>query len=212
MTDTDVSSGAAWADYDRDGDLDLFIANTNFGQDALYRNEIGNKNNWISIKCVGTDGNRSGIGAKVRIKANIGGNEVRQMREISSQTGFFGQDEMRAHFGLGDAAIVDSIIVEWPGGPIVSHLAGIEINQYLTIAEPICGDANGDEQVNVGDAVFLINYVFKGGPAPDPVEVGDANGDGDTNVGDAVYLINFVFKGGPAPDPYCLGGALPDDW
>ncbi len=63
----------------------------------------------------------------------------------------------------------------------------------------VCGDANGDGAVNVGDAVFLINYVFKGGPAPSPVESGDANCDGATNVGDAVYLINYVFKSGPEP-------------
>jgi hypothetical protein len=71
------------------------------------------------------------------------------------------------------------------------------IGQYL------CGDANGDGGVNVGDAVFLISYVFKGGPAPDPVCIGDANGDGDTNVGDAVYLIAYVFKGGPPPVEDC---------
>ena len=63
-----------------------------------------------------------------------------------------------------------------------------------------CGDANGDGDCNVGDAVYLINYVFKGGPAPDPIESGDANWDGDVNVGDAVYIINYVFKGGPPPE------------
>jgi len=63
----------------------------------------------------------------------------------------------------------------------------------------ICGDANSDGEVNVGDAVYLINHVFKGGPAPDPLEAGDANGDGQVNVGDAVYLISYVFKGGPGP-------------
>jgi len=61
------------------------------------------------------------------------------------------------------------------------------------------GDANGDKNVNVADAVFMINYVFKGGAAPDPLEAGDANCDGFPNVADAVYLINYVFKGGPAP-------------
>ncbi len=64
----------------------------------------------------------------------------------------------------------------------------------------ICGDANGDGDVNVGDAVFLINYVFKSGPAPVPLEAGDANWDGDVNVADAVFVINYVFKGGPAPE------------
>ena len=67
----------------------------------------------------------------------------------------------------------------------------------------ICGDANDDGSVNVGDAVFIINYVFKGGPAPDPLCIGDANGDGDLNVGDGVYLVNYVFKGGPPPVEGC---------
>ncbi len=65
------------------------------------------------------------------------------------------------------------------------------------------GDANGDGTANVGDAVFLINFVFKSGPAPDPLSAGDANADCQTNVGDAVYLINFVFKSGPPPMVGC---------
>lgn len=65
--------------------------------------------------------------------------------------------------------------------------------------EYLCGDANGDGSINVGDAVYIINYVFRGGPAPTPLEAGDANGDGSINVGDAVYLINYIFRGGPAP-------------
>jgi hypothetical protein len=67
----------------------------------------------------------------------------------------------------------------------------------------ICGDANGDSNPNVGDAVHIINYVFKGGEAPVPIEAGDANCDGNCNVGDAVYLINYVFKGGDAPCASC---------
>jgi hypothetical protein len=61
------------------------------------------------------------------------------------------------------------------------------------------GDANGDGEINVADAVFLINFVFNEGPAPDPLESGDANCDSNPNVGDAVYLINYVFGGGPEP-------------
>lgn len=71
------------------------------------------------------------------------------------------------------------------------------------VCDYVCGDGNGDGQINVGDAVFLIAYVFKGGPGPDPVCSGNTNGDGDTNVGDAVYLIAYVFKGGPAPSIPC---------
>jgi hypothetical protein len=63
----------------------------------------------------------------------------------------------------------------------------------------VCGDANGDQAANVGDAVYLINFVFKGGAPPNPSPAGDANCDGSANVADAVYLINFVFKAGPSP-------------
>jgi plastocyanin len=63
----------------------------------------------------------------------------------------------------------------------------------------VCGDANHDTKINVGDAVYIINYVFRGGPAPNPLGAGDANCDGHINVGDAVYLITYIFRGGPAP-------------
>jgi hypothetical protein len=63
----------------------------------------------------------------------------------------------------------------------------------------ICGNANGDEKVSVSDVVYLINYLFKGGPAPVPIQAADANGDGKVTVSDAVYLINYLFKGGPPP-------------
>jgi hypothetical protein len=67
------------------------------------------------------------------------------------------------------------------------------------------GDANNDNKVNVGDAVFIISYVFRGGPAPACLAEGNANGDltpqggNKINVGDAVYIISYVFRQGPAP-------------
>ena len=68
-----------------------------------------------------------------------------------------------------------------------------------TVQDYTCGDANGDETANLGDAVYIIKYVFTGGQAPDPLDSGDANGDGLVNIADAIYLINFVFKNGPPP-------------
>jgi len=67
----------------------------------------------------------------------------------------------------------------------------------------VCGDANRDGQANVGDVVFIVAYVFKGGSAPDPVCAGNANSDFETNIGDAVYLIGYIFKGGAPPPPDC---------
>ncbi len=64
----------------------------------------------------------------------------------------------------------------------------------------ICGNPNGDNDVNVGDAVFMINHVFRGGPAPDPWQLGDANCDGTVDVGDIVFLIAAAFRYGPQPE------------
>ena len=68
----------------------------------------------------------------------------------------------------------------------------------------VCGDANGDAVVDIADAVYLINYMFKGGPAPAPLDAGDANCDSVIDIADAVYLINYMFKGGPAPCGPCI--------
>ena len=64
----------------------------------------------------------------------------------------------------------------------------------------VCGDANADGYANVADAVYLISYIFRGGPPPASLWAADVNGDGFANVGDAVYLINYIFRGGPAPN------------
>ncbi len=63
----------------------------------------------------------------------------------------------------------------------------------------MCGDANADELIDVSDAIYLLNYLYKSGSAPDPVEAGDANDDGIVDVSDAIYLLNYLYKEGPAP-------------
>ncbi len=198
VTDLEASAGAACGDYDRDGDLDLLVANTNYEDNALYRNN-GNSNNWITIRCIGSNSNRSAIGAKVRIRATIDGSPVWQLREISGQSSHFGQSSLDAHFGLRDAAVVDSIEIQWPSG-LVDVLTDIGVNQFLTITETLCGDANGDQVVDIADVMFLINYLFIGGSAPDPLWVGDASGDGGVDVADVMYLINYLFIGGLPPN------------
>jgi hypothetical protein len=65
--------------------------------------------------------------------------------------------------------------------------------------EFMTGDANGDQTVNVSDAVYVINYVFAGGDPPEPYQAGDSNCDAIVNVSDAVWVINYVFVGGPEP-------------
>jgi hypothetical protein len=68
-----------------------------------------------------------------------------------------------------------------------------------------CGDVNGDGEVDVGDIVYLVGYLYAGGSPPecDPVNAcGDANGNGVVNVGDICYLFNYMFRGGPPPVRY----------
>ncbi|MCK5127965.1 MAG: dockerin type I repeat-containing protein, partial [candidate division Zixibacteria bacterium] len=78
--------------------------------------------------------------------------------------------------------------------------SSVTIPVSLAISSFVCGDANGSSTIDVADAVFIINYAFKGGPAPDPLASGDANGSASVDVADAVYIINYAFKGGPAPN------------
>ncbi len=203
--DAGYSCGAAWCDYDKDGFLDLYIARfAPTSANNLFYENVGNDNNWINIKCIGRYSNRSAIGAKVRAGAIIGGEVVWQMREITCQTGYGSQNSLNAHFGLGDATIIDTLLVEWPSG-IRDTLLDITANQYMTVTESVtCGDTNSDIQVNIGDPVFLINFIFKGGPAPKWIEAADPNCDGNVNIGDAVHLINFIFNQGTAPCSPCL--------
>jgi hypothetical protein len=162
-TDLDASNGAAWGDYDLDGDLDLFVTNTfNFSENnAMYRNN-GSGNNWISIKCSGVYSNASAIGTKVRIKSSINGYPIWQMREISAQTGKNGQNSLNAHIGLGDAPTIDSLKIEWPSG-LVEIDTDININQHLVILE---GSLTGISFNNFEPEILGNLHVYQNAPNP----------------------------------------------
>ena len=72
-------------------------------------------------------------------------------------------------------------------------------SQTWTLLSAIRGDANADKKVSVADVVYLINFLFRSGPAPNPFQTGDVNCDGYVTVADVVYLVNYLFKGGPPP-------------
>lgn len=160
------SLGAAWADFDKDGDLDLFVANHEAASsNYFYENERGSCYSNACVVLVGTNSNASGIGAKIKMLANIYGSSVWQTRYVSGQTGggVSGQNDLAQHFGLGDAGMIDSIIVEWPSG-YTQVLTNVNINDCITITEDsaakICGvayyDANGNCSYDAGD-VLLAN-------------------------------------------------------
>lgn len=159
-TDLDWSYGCAFGDYDNDGFEDLAVATCRYNSvdrpDLLYHND-GNSNNWITIKLVGTITNKSAIGTKIRVKAIINGNPVWQMRELSAQTSYCGQNDLRPHFGLGNATNIDSIKVEWLNG-IVEYYTNITTNQFISIVqEKGITNINAESLLKINDVLIYPN-------------------------------------------------------
>ena len=130
-------SGLTIGDYDNDGDLDFFAnggVNGASGPRALYRNELDTDNHWANFRCEGNPSNRAAIGTRLRLKASINGEAIWQQREISAQNTFMGHNSQRAHFGLGNAEVIDSLILEWPSGN-VEHYANLAIDSFYQVVE-----------------------------------------------------------------------------
>ena len=105
------SRGAAFGDFDNDGNVDILVFNMN-EPPSLLRNEYRGPNHWIGVKLEGTKSNRSALGAIVRVTA--GGRT--QARAVLSQTSYYSHDDLRLHFGIGSATVADEIVVTWPDG------------------------------------------------------------------------------------------------
>jgi hypothetical protein len=130
------TASCAWVDYDNDGFLDLFLTRNTQGaypiSNLLYHND-GNTNAWLEVKLVGSVSNRSAIGAKVRMRATIGGKTFWQVREINTGGGW-DVVPLVAHFGLGNATNIEVLRIEWPSGT-VQELRNQPPRQILTVTE-----------------------------------------------------------------------------
>jgi len=125
--DTRQGRGLLCFDYDRDGDIDLFIAN-NSDTPRLYRNVGGSRRNYLAVKLAGRAPNTEGIGARVFVTVG----DTTQMREIRAGNNFVSSDPAVAHFGLGAATHVDELRVEWPDGHVTTRTL-VRPRQHLTI-------------------------------------------------------------------------------
>ncbi len=123
------SRGAAFGDYDNDGDVDVLILNMN-DLPSLLRNDGGNKQNWIKIKLIGTQCNRTAIGARVRVTTG----KHSQMDEVHAGGSVMSQSDLRLHFGLGKAETAD-VEVKWPTTQKIEKFPGLKANQIVTIRE-----------------------------------------------------------------------------
>jgi hypothetical protein len=124
-----VARGAAHADYDHDGDLDV-VFTTNDGPAYLFRNDGGNANNWIAVRTRGVKSNRDGIGAVVRVTSASG----RQWSMVRSGSSYASQSDLALTFGLGKDPAATAIEVEWPSGT-KDRLANVPARQSITIEE-----------------------------------------------------------------------------
>ncbi len=97
--------------------------------------------------------------------------------------------------------VAKAVVRDIDGSIMVAGCGAVEPDAYLIkyVFPHPCGDANADGSVDIFDAVYLIAYIFSGGPAPSPLAAGDANSDGSVDISDVVYLIAYIFSGGPAP-------------
>lgn len=129
LTSRRVGRGAAYGDYDNDGDLDALVL-TNTGSPALLRNDNRTGNGWIRLILRGKASNRNAIGTRVRV--TVGGQT--QTQEVRSGGSYLAASDRRLIFGLGKAQQADRIEIRWPGGK-VQPVTPMRRNTALTIVE-----------------------------------------------------------------------------
>jgi hypothetical protein len=130
---TAMGRGLVCYDYDRDGDLDMLIANSGEAPTLYRNNSFAEGNNFLNVRLKGHADNPLAVGAKIYVSTN--GQE--QMRELQLGGQYISQNPVEAHFGIGASQIVDTVRIVWPGiEGSESELTNVEVNRFLVIHQP----------------------------------------------------------------------------
>ncbi len=127
--DAYVSRGAAFADIDNDGDLDILVTNCN-GPARLYCNQLASRAHWLSLRLIGTRTNRDAIGARVRLTCGT----RTQVREVHTSGTYLSANGVRLHFGLGDCTEVDGLEIRWPDGSR-QEMQRVPVDRFLVVEQ-----------------------------------------------------------------------------
>jgi hypothetical protein len=124
--------GAAFGDYDDDGDTDVLVSVLDAGP-VLLRNESarGASSHWITLRLEGTSSNRSAVGARVTVEA--GGR--RQVAEVRSGGSYVSQNDLRVHMGLGAATSVERVTIRWPNGKVETVAVPLAADRFYVARE-----------------------------------------------------------------------------
>lgn len=124
-----VGRGAAFGDYDDDGDVDIVVANMN-ARLALLRNDTASRHRWIGFRLIGRESARDAIGARVSLwtRGRL------QFQEVRSGGSYLSQSDLRLLFGLGGEASIDRVEIRWPRGAVETR-TDVPVDRYLTFVE-----------------------------------------------------------------------------
>jgi hypothetical protein len=187
IADRGFGVGIACFDYDRDGDVDVFIAN-NDGPARLFRNENGNEGSFLQVRLRGRSPNTQGIGARIYATSD----SRTQMQELRAGTNYVSQDPAEAHFGLGAAITIDEIRVVWPDRFVWSVQRFVANRMLIVDRDP--GDSNCDQRATAADLSRSVSTLAT--TIPVGCLFADSNGDGTMDASDLIQTAELLFGDG----------------